>query len=73
MRLPLLILVLTYLSSSTLFSLSANYTISLQQTHDELAHIHYDQKLNQHGMNYIHIYTNAIHPLLTQHRAAGYL
>ena len=59
--------------TSTLFSVNANYKVSYEVTHDELAHIYYEQKLNEHGMNYIHAFANAERSLLDQHRGVGFL
>jgi hypothetical protein len=67
------LLLLVFVGTSTLFSVSANYKVTYEVTHDELAHIYYDQKLNEHGMNYIHAYANAEKSLLDQHRGVGFL
>lgn len=67
------LLVLAWLANSTLYSVSSNFKVSFETTHDELAHIYYLQHLNDHGMNYIHAYANAEKSLLDQHRGVGFL
>jgi hypothetical protein len=64
---------LVSVSAVTLFSVSSNFTVSYKQSQDELAHAYYDQKLNQHGMNYFYAYANGLKSLLDQHRGAGFL
>lgn len=73
MRVGLLLCLAVYVSAATLFSVSPNFTVSYQQTHDQLAHAYYDQKLNQHGMNYYYAYANGAKSLLDQHRGVGFL
>lgn len=68
----LLILVLSA-SAATLFSVTPDYTVTFAQAHDELAHAYYDQKLNEHGMNYLYLYANGMKSLIDQHRGAGFL
>jgi hypothetical protein len=67
------LLALLLVANCTLFSLSPNYTVSYETHYDELAHIHYEQHLNDHGMNYIYVYANSAVSLLDQHRGAGFL
>ena len=73
MQTVLILLAITVAATATLFSLSPNYTISYSTSHSELAHAHYSQNLNTHGMNYLQIYTNPLVSTLEQHHAAGFL
>jgi len=73
MQPTLFILLVAAVSAATLISISPNYTISYQKSYDELAHIYYDQKMNEHGMNYLYVYGNSAVSLLDQHRGAGFL
>ena len=73
MQLSILLVLIASVSAATLISVSTNYTISYQKSYDELAHIYYDQKLNQHGMNYLYVYGNSLKSLVDQHRGAGFL
>lgn len=59
--------------SSTLFSLSANFTVTYEQKYDELVHAYYDQKLFQQGTNSLFIYANPARSLLEQHRGVGFI
>jgi hypothetical protein len=70
-----LILLLAVMASvnCTLFSVSADFKVSYTTTHNELAHIYYEQRLNEQGTNYIHAYANAEKSLLEQHRGVGFL
>lgn len=71
--LTIILLLLVSNSSATLLSVSPDFKITYEQTHSELAHIYYEQKLNEHGTNYIHIYANPEKTLLEQHQGAGFL
>ena len=73
MKIAYLLAIFVCLSQATLLSVSPNYTVSYQVSHDELAHAYYDQKLNSQGMNYFYSYANGIKSLLDQHRGAGFL
>lgn len=59
--------------SCALYSLQPDYTVTYQQTANELAHCYYDLKLNTEGWNYLKIYPNVNSDLMEQHRAAGFL
>lgn len=69
----LLILLIASCGYCTLFSVSSDFKVSYEVTHNELAHAYYDQKLNEQGMNYISIYANAEKSLIDQHRGAGFI
>ena len=60
----ILLLLLSASVSPTLFSVSVDYKVTFETSHDELAHIYYEQKLNEHGTNYIHVYANPQKSLL---------
>jgi hypothetical protein len=59
--------------SCALYSLQPDYTVTYQQTPNELAHCYYDLKINTEGWNYLKIYPNVNSDLMEQHRAAGFL
>ncbi len=44
---------------STLYSVSPDFKVTYEITHKELAHIYYDQKLNEDGTNYLNAYANS--------------
>lgn len=69
----LALLLLVEICSCTLFSVSTDFKITYDKTHNELAHAYYEQHLNEQGTNYIHIYTNPEKTLLEQHQGAGFL
>ena len=64
---------LTACCSANLFSVNPDFTISYEVSSNELAHVYYDQRLFEDGMNYINIYANQDKTLLEQHRGAGFL
>ena len=68
-----LALSLPMLTSATLYSVSPDYKISLQETHSQLAHAYYREQGFSTGWNYLHIYANAEVSLIDLHRGAGYL
>jgi hypothetical protein len=69
----LLATIITLAYSSTLLSVSPDFTISYQSSFNELAHAYYDQKINSQGMNYFYAYANGLKSLVEQHRGAGFL
>lgn len=56
-----------------MYSLQPDYTVTYQQSSDELAHCYYEQKHNSEGWNYLKIYANLNRDLLEQHQGAGFL
>jgi len=72
-KIAIVALLLISITATTLFSVSPTFTVTYEKHFDELAHAYYDQKLNQHGMNYIYVYANSAKSLLDQHRGTGFL
>ena len=60
-------------ATSTLYSVSSNYTVSYEKNYDELAHATYEETVYEKGWNYLHIYANGRKSLNEQHRGAGFL
>lgn len=56
-----------------MYSLQPDFSVTYQQTGNELAHCYYDQKQNSEGWNYLKIYANLNKDLFDQHRGAGFL
>lgn len=61
------------LCSATLYSVSTDYKVTYQRSHDELAHCTYDMKANEQGWSYLAIFANGEKDLFEQHRGAGFL
>ena len=61
------------LASSTLYSVTSNFTITHEKSYEELAHAEYEETVYEKGWNYLHIYANGRKSLLEQHRGAGFL
>ena len=59
--------------SVTLYSVSPDFQVTYATGHNELAHLYYDQKLYENGMNYIWAYANGEKSLRDQHRGVGFL
>lgn len=60
-------------TTSTLYSVSSNFTVSYQTSYEELAHAEYEDTVYEKGWNYLHIYANGRKTLIEQHRGAGFL
>ena len=58
---------------SVMYSLDANYKISLQRSPLELAHCYYVDKARTDGWSQFYVYASSGYDLTTQYRAAGYL
>jgi hypothetical protein len=69
----ILLSLLLFSASGTLFSVGADFKVSYETSYGELAHIYYEQRLNDQGTNFIRVYANAERTLLEQHRGAGFL
>lgn len=55
----LISILLAFSVGATLYSVSPDFRVSYETSHNELAHLYYDQKLNEHGTNYIYAYANS--------------
>lgn len=45
-------------TSSTLYSVSSNFTVTFEKAYDELAHVEYEETVYEKGWNYLHVYAN---------------
>lgn len=64
---------LLVMAFSVMYSIDANYNISLQRSPLELAHSYYVDKARTDGWSQFYVYASSGYDILTQYRAAGYL
>lgn len=65
-------LILAGAVSCVLYSVDANFKVSLQQSPTELAHCHYVEKIRESGWNRMYVQGNAAADMLQQYRAGGF-